>query len=61
MIPIHQELPAKAESRRLVAAPPADPGTIQRLALRVAGWGRRPAGDPRPTGLAPRSCGPRAI
>jgi hypothetical protein len=39
----------------------AGPGTIQRLGLRVAGWGRRPAVAPRPTGLAPRAYGPRAI
>jgi hypothetical protein len=57
----HQELLAAAESRRLAAALPAGPGTIQRLALRVAGWGRRPAVAPRPAGLAPRAYGPLAI
>ena len=34
----HQELLADAERRRLVAALPAGPGTLQRFALRVAGW-----------------------
>jgi hypothetical protein len=51
----HQELLAKAERRRLIAAVPAGPGAVQRFALRVAGRGRRPAA------LAPRAYGPLAI
>jgi hypothetical protein len=51
----HQELPAEAERRRLIAAVPAGPGAVQRFALRVAGRGRRPAA------LAPRAYGPLAI
>jgi hypothetical protein len=57
----HQELLAEAERHRMIAAPPAGPGTIQRLALRLAGWGRRPAVAPRPAGLAPRAYGPLAL
>jgi hypothetical protein len=57
----HQELLAQAERRRLIAALPAGPGAIQRFALRVAGWGRRPAVSSRPAALAPRAYGPLAI
>jgi hypothetical protein len=57
----HQELLAAAERRRLIAALPAGPGAIQRFALRVAGWGRRPAVAPGRAGLAPRAYGPLAI
>jgi len=57
----HQELLAEAERHRMTAALPAGPGTIQRLALRVAGWERRPAVAPRPAGLVPRADGPLAI
>jgi hypothetical protein len=46
----HQELLAEAEPHRLIAALPAGPGTLQRLALRVAGrtatllpWASRPS------------------
>ena len=56
----HQELPAEAERRRLIAAVPAGPGAVQRFALRVAGWGRRPAVAPRPAVLLPRAYGPLA-
>jgi hypothetical protein len=55
-----QELLPGAE-RRLVAALPAGPGAIQRFALRVAGWGRRPAVVRRPAAVAPRAYGPLAI
>ena len=51
----HQELLAEAERRRLVAALPAGPGTLQRFALRVAGWRRRPAVVRRPAATAPRA------
>jgi hypothetical protein len=57
----HQELLAEAERRRLIAAVPAGPGTVQRFALRVAGWGRRPAVVRRPAARAPRAYGPLAI
>jgi hypothetical protein len=57
----HQELLAEAERRRLIAAVPAEPGAVQRLALRMAGWGRRPAVAPGPAGLAPRAYGPLAL
>jgi hypothetical protein len=57
----HQELLAEAERRRLVAALPAGPGTLQRFARRVAGWGRRPAVVRRPAAPAPRASGPLAI
>jgi hypothetical protein len=57
----HKELPAEAERRRLIAAVPAGPGAVQRFALRVAGWGRRPAAVRRPAALAPRAYGPLAI
>jgi len=57
----HQELLAEAQRHRMIAALPAGPGTIQRLALRVAGWGRRPTVALRPAGLAPRADGPLAI
>jgi hypothetical protein len=57
----HQELLAEAERHRMIAALPAGPGTIQRLALRVVGWGRRPAVAPRPAALAPRAYGPLAL
>lgn len=56
----HQELLAEAERRRLIAALPAGPGTVQRFALRVAGRGR-PAVARRPAALAPRAYGPLAI
>jgi hypothetical protein len=57
----HQELLAEAERRRLIAAVPAGPGAVQRFALRVAGWGRRPAVARGTAGLAPRAYGPLAI
>jgi hypothetical protein len=57
----HQELLADAERHRLVAALPAGPGALQRLALRAAGWGRRPAVAPRPAALLPRAYRPSAI
>jgi hypothetical protein len=57
----HQELPAEAERRRLIAAVPAGPGAVQRFALRAAGWGRRPAVVRRPAALALRAYGPLAI
>jgi hypothetical protein len=57
----HQELLAEAERRRLIAAVPAGPGAVQRLALLVAGWGRRPAVVRRPAAPAPRAYGPLAI
>jgi len=56
-----QERLAGTERRRLIAAVPAGPGTIQRFALRVAGWGRRPAVVRRPATVAPRAYGPLAI
>jgi hypothetical protein len=57
----HQELLAEAERHRMIAGLPAGPGAIHRLALRVAGWGRRPAVASRPAGLAPRAYGPLAL
>jgi len=57
----HQELLAEAECRRLIAAAPAGPGMVQRFALRVAGWGRRPAVVRRPAAFKPRAYGPLAI
>jgi hypothetical protein len=57
----HEELPAEAERHRLIVALPAGPGTLQRLALRVAGWGRRPAVAPRSAALLPRAYRPSAI
>ena len=57
----HQELPAEAERRRLIAAVPAGPGAVQRFALRVAGLGRRPAVVGRQAARAPRAYGPLAI
>ena len=57
----HQELLAEAERHRLVAALPAGPGAVQRLTLRVAGWGRRPTVAPRPAALLPRAHRPSAI
>ena len=57
----HQELLAEAERRRLIAAVPAGPGAVERFALRVADWGRRPAVVRRPAALAPREYGPLAI
>jgi len=57
----HQELLAEAERRRLIAAVPAGPGAVQRFALRVAGWGRRPAVVRRAAAPAPRAYGPLAI
>lgn len=57
----HQEMPAGAERRRLAAALPAGPGLVQRFALRVAGWGRRPAVVRRPAAAAPRAYGALAI
>lgn len=56
-----QELLAGAERRRLVAALPAGPGTLQRFALRVAAGGRRPTVAPGPAALLPRSYRPSAI
>lgn len=56
-----QELLAGAERHRLRAALPAGPGTLQRLALRVAGWERRPAVAPGPAALLPRACRASAI
>jgi hypothetical protein len=38
----HRELFWEADRRRLFAALPPEPGLLQRFALRVAGWGRRP-------------------
>jgi hypothetical protein len=55
-----RELLAEAERRRLIALP-ARPGAVQQLALRVAGWGRRPAVARQPAALAPRAHGPLAI
>ena len=40
---------------------PAGPGAVQRLALWVAGRGRRPAAARRPAALEPRAYGPLAI
>jgi len=57
----HQELLAGAERRRLIAAVPARLSTVQRLALRMAGWVRQPAADRRPAALEPRAYGPLAI
>jgi hypothetical protein len=57
----HQELLAEAERHRLIAAVPAGPGTLQRLALRVARRGRRSAVAPSPVALVPRACRPSAI
>src|ERR1700722_20227782 len=45
----HEELLAEAGRRRLLATAPRDPGILQRVALRGAGWGRRP-GWGRPPG-----------
>jgi hypothetical protein len=56
-----QGLLAEAERRRLIAAVPAGPGAVQRFALRVAGWGRRPAVVRQPGALAPGAYGPLAI
>jgi len=56
-----QELLAEEEFRRLAAALPGGPGAIQRFALRVAGWGWRPAVVRRPAAVAPRAYGPLAI
>jgi hypothetical protein len=53
----HQELPADAERRRLVAALPAGPGTLQRFALPGGRLGRRPAVVRRPAAAAPRAYG----
>lgn len=50
----HQELLAEAERHRLIAVVPAGPSAVQRFALRVAGWGQRPAVVPRPYALEPR-------
>lgn len=57
----HQKPSAAAERRRLIAAAPAGPGTLQRFALRVAGWGRRPAVVFRSAAIVPRAYGPLAI
>ena len=57
----HRELPAEAELRRLIAAVPAGPGTVQRFPLRVAGRGRRPAVARRRAALTPQAYGPLAI
>jgi hypothetical protein len=57
----HQELLAEAQRRRLAAAVPAGPGAVQRFALRVAGWGRRPAVAGRPAAPVLPSYGPLAI
>jgi hypothetical protein len=51
----HRGLLAAADRRRPIAAVAARPAAARRFALRVAGWGRRPAA------LAPRACGPLAI
>jgi len=56
-----QALLAEAERCRLVASLLAGPGAIQRFALRVAGWGRRPAVVCRSAAVAPRAYGPLAI
>jgi hypothetical protein len=56
-----QERLAETERRRLIAAVPAGPGAIQRFALRVAGWGRRPAVAGGPAALAPRAYEARAF
>ena len=37
-----RELHAEADRRRVLAALPRESGLLQRFALRVAGWGRRP-------------------
>jgi hypothetical protein len=57
----HQELLAEAERRRLIAALPAGPGTLQRFALRRAGGGQRPTVAPGPAALLPRPYRPSAI
>jgi len=57
----HRELLAEAKRRWLIAAAPAGPGAVQRFALRVVGWVRRPAVVRRPAALAPRASGPLAI
>jgi hypothetical protein len=57
----HQELLAEAERRRLIAAVPAGPGAVQRFALRVAGWGRRPAVVRPAAAVAPRTYGSLAV
>ena len=57
----HQELLAEAERRRLIAAVPAGPSTVQRFALRVVCWVRHPAVVRRPAALKPRAYGPLAI
>ncbi len=61
----HKELLAEAEHRRLIASVPARPGAVHQFALqfalRVAGWGRRPAVVRRPAALALRAYGPLAI
>jgi hypothetical protein len=57
----HQEMPADAERRRLVAALPAGAGLVQRFVLPVARWGRRPAVVRRPAAATPRAYGPLAI
>jgi len=49
--------PADGRRREL----PAGPGAVRRFALRVAGWGRRPAVARGPAVLAPGACGPAAI
>ena len=56
-----QEPLAEAERHLLIAALPAGPGTLQRLALRVAGWGRRPAAASSPAAILPRAYRPSAI
>jgi hypothetical protein len=60
-----QKLRQQAERRRLTAARPAHPagpGMLQRIALRAAGWGQRPAVVASPLALVPQSqaCEPAA-
>jgi hypothetical protein len=57
----YQEPPAEAEHHRLIAALPAGPGPLQRLALRVAGGGRSPAVAPGPAARWTRPYRPSAI
>ena len=57
----HKELLAEAERHRLIAALPAGPGTLQRLALHGAGGVQRPTVAPGPAALLPRSYRPSAI
>jgi hypothetical protein len=54
----HREMLVEAERRRLVAALPARPGTLQRFALRDGRLGTAPGGSP-PAGRS-RAAGLRA-